>query len=613
MVPWLVALCALRFDVEQGQVMDYCFPPDRLTEIERSHIALCAFPDSQQQRQRQHSSQRTAIHDSVFFFRIPRSSGAKNHKHLFGYVFNRQRQDERLIRGGDQKSVVILSYFPYWSSIFKPLVQIAGPLFFDSGSAALERISSIISSTWPPPPPNPKIQAGLELPVVNMVIRVTNLAPLPDQGIVFHDVDLFAVLKGVLMQLWLLWELALVGEPLLVVAPSPSVSCEAVAAISSLLAPIPCSSDLRPYFTIHDPDFHTDLAASSSILLGVTNLFFLPAFSSSKRLPSVVSLLDPHHHHHQFQQLKKFVDKKPWSSLPWTQRRHSQAVWSTHAPATKPDTSVLNRLVDAIPSSPRMDESMSLVNSDILRRHFEELTTNFLAPIAPYFAVPSSGSNNPFVDPPPLPAFDEQRFLSALATRGPGKFLAKRLRSNWIDLYRRFLRGPNFMPWFRSRRANAEREQRRIWRQARARADVRTIVSKMPELELVETFNAILRHLVAELDLQMSQTQSFPEKLRADLRVVFDMLPKDTQQLLLLNPQHASLLDPKTSNSSGISRSSSGSSSTKLPGRPSIHISWSSQATPAAPLSLSRRNSPLALSGRLAQELASDPLDLDKA
>lgn len=47
--------------------------------------------------------------------------------YLYGFVFNRQRQDERLKRGGEQKSVVILSYCPY-SSVFRRLLQILGPL-----------------------------------------------------------------------------------------------------------------------------------------------------------------------------------------------------------------------------------------------------------------------------------------------------------------------------------------------------------------------------------------------------------------------------------------------------------------------------------------------------
>jgi hypothetical protein len=71
---------------------------------------------------------------------------------------------------------------------------------------------------------------------------------------------------------------------------------------------------------------------------------------------------------------------------------------------------------------------------------------------------------SPFVEPPPLPPFDAPTFLRAMQERGPGKFLAKRLKGNWHELYRRFIEGPNFAPWFHRRRAAAEQEQQRAWR-----------------------------------------------------------------------------------------------------------------------------------------------------
>lgn len=58
------------------------------------------------------------------------------------FVFCRQRQDERLRRGGEQKSVVVLSMYPY-SSVLGPLCQFAGPLFFNHGENALEEVGGL--------------------------------------------------------------------------------------------------------------------------------------------------------------------------------------------------------------------------------------------------------------------------------------------------------------------------------------------------------------------------------------------------------------------------------------------------------------------------------------
>ncbi|XVF09661.1 hypothetical protein REPUB_Repub07fG0113700 [Reevesia pubescens] len=644
---WVVAFCVIRFDLEQGQLIEECYPPGCLSQEEELEVAFSSFPDSVSQHQN-----RSSIHDCIFFFRFwrhknskkvnvttseiteiadkettstpkeekvirrSRSSGiSKGSKYLYGYVFNRQRHDERLKRGGEQKSVVILSHGPY-SSVFRPLLQIMGPLYFDIGKKAIEHIAGYVS-LWPTPVPG-KL---MELPIGNAMLKVnlppahslplesgiayqesaSSMAPfLPNnqsvpQGL-FHDSDIFGTFRGLLLQLWLLWELLLIGEPILVIAPTPPQCCEAVASLVSLVAPLLCSVDFRPYFTIHDPEFaHLNSLQEGDkyppMVLGVTNLFFLKAL---RNIPHIVSVGSPAPNSSRaalasrstgripgkpegfgLQQLslKKF---SPSSLLNAVKLRrdgplclmteHKEAIWSTYAATTKPDTSILNRLIDA-GMSPRVEESMSVVNNEILRRHFLELTTNFLAPFGPYFRVktPPEGSS-PFVDPLPLPPFNANEFLTSLSARGVGKFLSKRMRSNWLDLYRRFLEGPNFMPWFQRRHAVAENEQHRLWRQARMKTDIHHLISKMPELEVVDCFNAIERHLLGEIQLQQSgrdvpDSAAMCQKLKADLQAVFNVLPKDMQQLLLLNPQRAALL-----------QRSSSPELTKLPGRPSIQV-----------------------------------------
>uniref|UniRef100_A0A803MXM8 UDENN domain-containing protein n=1 Tax=Chenopodium quinoa TaxID=63459 RepID=A0A803MXM8_CHEQI len=624
---WIVAFYVIRFDLEQGQVVEECYPAGCLSEDEELGTAFSSFPDSVSQNQN-----RSSIHDCIFFFRIRRRGNVdaanvltseiveierdtpqksatngkvlqvlSNHKSgddsrfLYGFVFNRQRHDERLKRGGEQKSVVILSHSPF-SSVFRPLLQIMGPLFFDIGKKALEHIAAYVS-LWPPPVPG-KL---MELPIGNATLKV-NLPPvqsLPldekkmleesaslmvpllatNQSIplgLFHEADLFGIFRGILLQLWVLWELVLVGEPVLIIAPTPPQCCEAVAGLVSLVAPLLCSIDFRPYFTIHDPEFAhlnslQDGGTFPPMILGVTNLFFLKAL---RNFPHIVSVGSPVANSSranvvsgsssgrptgrleglgvQQLSLRKF---SPSSLLNAVKLRrdgplglmteHKEAVWTTYGATTKPDTSILNRLVDA-GTLARVEESMSVVNNEILRRHFLELTTNFLSPFGPYFKIntPPEGSS-PFVDPPPLPPFKAEEFLHTLAARGPGKFLSKRMRSNWLDLYRRFLKGKNFMPWFSRRRAVAEQEQHRLWKQARLKTDIHQFLSKMSELEVVDSFNAIERHLLGELQKSGTSGQDSMkscQKLQEDLQAVFSVLPKDMQQLLLLNPERAALV-----------------------------------------------------------------------
>lgn len=413
--------------------------------------------------------------------------GSGGPRYLYGFVFNRQRQDERLKRGGEQKSVVILSERPYLC-VFKPLVQILGPLYFDIGSQALEQIAALVAQ-WPAPlhgaqmelsvgssvikphlPPAHTLPPGCGTPMDDFTSAMAPVAPLNKsvpQGI-FHEADLFGMFRGMLMQLWVLWELLIVGEPLLLVAPTPSQCCEAIAALVGLVAPLPCSVDFRPYFTIHDPDFSglnslKEGEEAPPMLLGVTNLFFLKALKSLPHVISVgvspsssgrVKIMTRSNSQNgnkqarpllqaQLSPLRKFSPinllrvarvKKDGPLALMTE--HREALWTSYGAATKADTSVLNRLVDAGTNS-QAEESMAVVNNEILRRHFLELTTNFLAPFGPYLrATTPSDGRSPFSDPPPLPPFDAHEFIEGLAARGPGKFLSKRLRNNWLDLYR---------------------------------------------------------------------------------------------------------------------------------------------------------------------------------
>ncbi|CAH2067159.1 unnamed protein product [Thlaspi arvense] len=596
---WVHAFCIMRFDLEQGQILEECYPTGCLSQEEEIEVSFNSFPDSVSQHHN-----RASIHDCIFFFRFRRPKKNAEEvdvvdRYLYGYVFNRQRHDERLKRGGEQKSVVILSHTPY-SSVFRPLLQIIGPLYFDVGNKAIEHIAGYVSM-WPAPVPG-KL---MDLPIGNAMLKVnlppahslplengvyyeesaSSMAPLlptnqsVPQGL-FHDADLFGIYRGLLLQLWTLWELLLIGEPILIIAPTPPQCSEAVACLVSLVAPLFCSVDFRPYFTIHDPGFArlNSLREGDTfppMVLGVTNLFFLKAL---RNMPHVVSVGTPAPNSNRVSFASRSAGRlsgkseglgvqqlslrrfSPTNLLNAVKLRrdgplclmteHKEAVWTTYSAITKPDTSILNRLIDA-GMSPRVEESMSVVNNEILRRHFLELTTNFLAPFGPYFQVnaPSDGSS-PYVTPPALPSFGADEFLSNLSARGVGKFLSKRMKSNWPDLYRRFLRGPNFIPWFQRRRAVAEQEQRRLWRLARMKTDMRQVTSQMNELEAVDSFNAIEKYISEEVKSRESgggnaDSEATFEKLKKDLQAVFSVLPRDMQELLLSNPQRASLLqDP---------------------------------------------------------------------
>jgi hypothetical protein len=80
-------------------------------------------------------------------------------------------------------------------------------------------------------------------------------------------------------------------------------------------------------------------------------------------------------------------------------------------------------------------------------------------------------------------------------------------------LFRRFVGGKNFMPWFQRRRAATDTEQQRLWRQARITVDIQKLISNMSELERVDLFNAVERYLLREIKVYILPLFSNPLKI----------------------------------------------------------------------------------------------------
>ncbi|XP_069437953.1 protein DENND6B isoform X10 [Ovis canadensis] len=169
---------------------------------------------------------------------------------------------------GSLQSLVLLSRLPF-VRLFQALLGLVAPEFFDKLAPCLEAVCNEIDQ-WPAPAPG----RTLSLPVMGVVLQVhipsradtpepgppepsghETLLPAPVVLPSVHELDLFRCFRPVLAHVQLLWELMLLGEPLLVLAPSPAVSSEMVLALTSCLQPLKFCCDYRPYFTIHDSEF----------------------------------------------------------------------------------------------------------------------------------------------------------------------------------------------------------------------------------------------------------------------------------------------------------------------------------------------------------------------
>ncbi|XP_020600799.1 protein DENND6A-like [Orbicella faveolata] len=180
--------------------------------------------------------------------------------HFYGFAYFRQVKDPSIQRGYFQKSVVLVSRLPY-VNLFSEVV---------SNKSVIKYFSVRVPSRGDKP-------GAVSSPDNPLVAHIVPQMPSPKVIPTLKDPDIFRCLQSVLPHIHLLWELALTNEPIVVMAPSPTICSETVQALASLISPLHYCSDYRPFFTIHDTEFKeytTRTQAPPGVILGVTNPFF---------------------------------------------------------------------------------------------------------------------------------------------------------------------------------------------------------------------------------------------------------------------------------------------------------------------------------------------------
>ncbi|XP_068162440.1 protein DENND6B [Antennarius striatus] len=541
---WLECVCVVTFDLELGQAIELVYPQDvKLTEKEKTSICYLSFPDSYS----------GCLGDTQFSFRLRQSVGRRAPKvredvyngdapvalqaeasHFFGYVYFRQVKDVSVKRGYFQKSLVLVSRFPY-VHLFHSLLQIIAPEFFDKLEPVLETVCNEIDQ-WPPPVPG----QTLNLPVMGVVLQVRipsksdklggspvrntpteNLLPAPTLLPTIHELDLFRCFQSVLVHLQMLWELTLLGEPLIVMAPSPTVSSETVLALISSISPLKFCCDFRPYFTVHDSEFReftTRTQAPPSVLLGVTNPFFIKTFQN---WPHVIRLGELK----MAGDLPKQVKVKKPSKLKALDTK--PGIYTSYRTFLHKDKILIKRLLKGI-----QRKRPSEVQSVILRRHLLELTQSFIIPLERYMAslMPLQRSVTPWKTPPQIRPFSQDDFLATLEHAGPQ--LTSPLKGDWIGLYRKFLRCQNFDGWYRHRHREMSQKLESLHLEAICDADLLGWTRDKSEVEIVDLVLKLREKQVKARRQQLQLKDSVLDRLDGFVSAIVESLPGDLQAVL---------------------------------------------------------------------------------
>uniref|UniRef100_A0A673M817 Protein DENND6B-like n=1 Tax=Sinocyclocheilus rhinocerous TaxID=307959 RepID=A0A673M817_9TELE len=506
---WLECVCVVTFDLELGQA------------IEKTSICYLSFPDSYS----------GCLGDTQFSFRLRQSVGRssswfgqedvynkdapvtlqKEHAHLHGYVYFRQVKDASVKRGYFQKSLVVVSRLPF-VNLFHSLLKVIAPEYFEKQEPCLETVCNEIEQ-WPAPVPG----QTLNLPVIGVVMQ--NLLPAPTVLPSVHELDLFKCFQSVLIHVQMLWELMLLGEPVVVMAPSPTFSSETVLALVSTIAPLHYCGDYRPYFTIHDSEFKeytTRTQAPPNVILGVTNPFFIKTFQC---WPHIIRLGDLK----MSGDLPKQVKVKKLAKLKTLDTK--TGIYTAYKTFLHKDKALIKRLLKGI-----QKKRPSEVQSAILRRHLLEQTQSFILPLERYLEslMPPQRSMSPWKTPPQIRSFSQDEFMKTLEQAGP----QLTLKGDWTGLYRRFFRSPNFDGWYRFRHREMTQKVECLHLEAICAADLLTWTKDKSEVEIVDLILKLREKLTRARKHQLPVKEELLERLEQSIQTIISSLPEDLQTLL---------------------------------------------------------------------------------
>uniref|UniRef100_A0A8C2AKP2 DENN/MADD domain containing 6B n=1 Tax=Cyprinus carpio TaxID=7962 RepID=A0A8C2AKP2_CYPCA len=319
------------------------YPHDvKLTEKEKTIICFLSFPDS-------YSGNVLAQADL-----IPSDCGSsswfgqedmynkdapvtlqKEHAHFYGYVYFRQVKHVSV-----KRSLVVVSRLQF-VNLFHSLLKVIAPECFESKNLVWRQVRP-------------------------------NLLPAPTVLPSVHELDLFKCFQSVLIHVQMLWELMLLGEPVVVMAPSPTVPSETVLVL--------------PFFRIMKVNGDWNCQTAKCIYIYIYIIFFLL------------------YHKGTYTAYKTFLHK---------------------------DRALIKRLLKGI-----QKKRPSEVQSAILRRHLLEQTQSFILPLERYLESLMPPQRSICVcmsqTPPQIRSFSQDEFMKTLEQAGP----QLTLKGDWTGLYR---------------------------------------------------------------------------------------------------------------------------------------------------------------------------------
>ncbi|KAJ3066260.1 Protein dennd6b, partial [Quaeritorhiza haematococci] len=147
-----------------------------------------------------------------------------------------------------------------------------------------------------------------------------------------------------------------------------------------------------------------------------------------------------------------------------------ESITSKHKPFLSKDRKLIKQVVEGA-----IRGQSAYVLNNALRRHFMELTDRFLQPLNRHYeglivGSPLGMTLSTLRSKPDIKPFKQESFLKTIEQSAPT--LPVGMKRSIVDLYRAFLKSPNFASWLQHRTSEMYREWRRKYFEVLCEADV---------------------------------------------------------------------------------------------------------------------------------------------
>ncbi|RYO53422.1 hypothetical protein AA0116_g10822 [Alternaria tenuissima] len=460
---WAVAFIVCNFNVDIGPEIEILYPPDvPFTTADLSAICFNSFPEQQNTETAEDLSYDFAITNNSPDIKLSSPNAPHGSADtLYGSCIFRQEFDDTMKRSFNQRTLVLISHHNFTSFHHRILQKMteSGHL---SDPTTIESAHSQMN-TWEPPALGrhhlPFMGTTLTLDIAPH--RAFPLQGLPGPTPLISDIPLSIYAyepigswdnimhyMPCITDLYVLYEKLILCESVIVIAKSPQLASEAVSSLVDLICPVPYAGVVKPYMTMQAnfKSIGIDGGTPTSFVIGITNPFLLKrivaaAEAGHKARPHILYLQNfdgpvPTRRHHS---LHHKSSRNALLDLPG-------GGIEVHTPSKrflKSDPTIVSQIETLLKLG---DQTREL--GPIIRRHFADLTAQFISPINRYLAtsnIVTPGGNNRYA------SFHVPDLMSSVSKhgtsvkfRGSGPIQRHRARDG---LYETFCKSPNFYSW----------------------------------------------------------------------------------------------------------------------------------------------------------------------